>query len=89
VSNKETTIIRRSTRHHLTNEDNFNQAFLTTTTKEIDTQITFITSKEQANIVLALKLRKEGKITTPGVLFKALIKQEVNSLTRRGVFNFI
>jgi hypothetical protein len=29
-----------------------------------------------------LKLRKEGKITTPRVLFKALIKQEVNSLTR-------
>ena len=36
--------------------------------------ITFIISKEQANIVLALKLQKEGKITTPKVLFKALIK---------------
>ena len=50
--------------------------------------MTFIISKEQANIVLTLKLRKEGKITTPEVLFKALIKQEVNGLTRRGVFNF-
>ena len=79
--NKETTVIRRSTRHHLTNKDNFDQAFFTTT-KEIDTQINFITSKEQANIVLILKLQKEGKITTPKVLFKALIKQEINSLTR-------
>ena len=33
VSNKETTVVRRSTRHHLTDEDNFDQAFLT---KEID-----------------------------------------------------
>ena len=41
----------------------------------------FITSKEQANITLALKLQKK-KITTPKVLFKALTKQEVNGLTR-------
>ena len=34
----------------------------------------FITSKEQANIVLILKLWKKGKITTPKVLFKALTK---------------
>ena len=44
--------------------------------------ITFITSKEQANIVLVLKLRKEGKIITPKVLFKALIKQEIDGLTK-------
>ena len=31
-------------------------------------------SKEQADIVLILKLQKEGKITTPKVLFKALTK---------------
>jgi len=31
-------------------------------------------SKEQANMVLALKLRKEGKITTPRALFEALTK---------------
>ena len=36
--------------------------------------ITFIISKEQANIALALKLWKEGKITTSEVLFKALTK---------------
>ena len=39
-------------------------------------------------MALILKLRKEGKITTPRALFKALIKQEVDSLTRWGVFNF-
>ena len=46
------------------------------------TLIAFITNKEQANIVLILKLWKEGKIITPKVLFKALIKQEVNGLTK-------
>jgi hypothetical protein len=30
----------------------------------------FITSKEEDNKELSLKLRKEGLITTPGVLFK-------------------
>ena len=36
--------------------------------------MTFITSKEQANMAFILKLRKEGKITTPRALFEALIK---------------
>ena len=44
--------------------------------------MTFITSKEQANIALILKLQKKGKITTPRALFEALIKQEVNGLTK-------
>ena len=46
------------------------------------TLIAFITSKKQANIVLALKLQKEGKITTPKVLFKASTKQEINGLIK-------
>ena len=33
-------------------------------------------------MVLALKLQKEGKIIIPKALFKALTKQEVNSLTK-------
>jgi hypothetical protein len=32
--------------------------------------IAFITNKEQANIELSVKLREEGTITTPGLLFK-------------------
>ena len=51
--------------------------------------MTFMTSKEQADIALTLKLRKEGKITTPRALFEASTKQEVDGLTGRGVFNFI
>ena len=39
-------------------------------------------SKEQADIVLILKLQKEGKITTPRAPFKALTKQEVDGLTK-------
>ena len=46
------------------------------------TLIAFIISKEQANIVLILKLRKKGKITTSKILFKALIKQEIDGLTK-------
>ena len=46
------------------------------------TLIAFIISKEQANIVLVLKLQKEGKITTPRAPFKALTKQEVDGLTK-------
>jgi hypothetical protein len=33
-------------------------------------------------MALALKLWKEGKITTLGALFEASIKQKVNSLTK-------
>ena len=51
--------------------------------------MTFMMSKKQTNIVLALKLQKKGKITTFRVLFEALIKQEVNRLTRQRVFNFV
>ena len=42
----------------------------------------FMTSKEQVDIVLILKLWKKGKITIPKVPFEALIKQEVDGLTR-------
>ena len=46
------------------------------------TSMAFITSKEQMDIILTLKLWKEGKITTPKALFEALTKQEVDGLTR-------
>ena len=42
----------------------------------------FIISKKQANVALILKLQKEGKITTPKIPFKALIKQKVDGLTK-------
>src|SRR5438309_7941638 len=49
----------------------------------------FIIYKEQANIKLSLKLRKEGVITTPGALFEASRKQEIDGLIAKGVFNFV
>jgi len=64
-----------STHHHFANKDNFNQAFLTI--EEINTQMTliaFIMSKEQVNIALTSKLRKESKITTPRAPFEASTK---------------
>ena len=36
--------------------------------------MTFIINKEQADIILALKLQKEGKIITFRALFEVLIK---------------
>ena len=51
--------------------------------------MTFLKNKEQANIVLALGLWKKGKIITSKVLFKVLIKQEVDKLTKQKIFNFI
>jgi hypothetical protein len=46
----------------------------------------FLTHKEQGDWDLSLKLRKEGVITTPGALFKASIKIEINSLQASEVF---
>jgi hypothetical protein len=47
-----------------------------------------MTSKEESDLQLALKLRKEGLITTLGSPFEASQKQEINSLIARGVFQF-
>jgi hypothetical protein len=49
----------------------------------------FITRKEQADIELAIKLQKNGVITTPEDLFKRSQQQEINSLIVRGVFEFV
>ena len=47
----------------------------------------FVTGKEQADQELSLKLRNEGKITTPGAPFEASDRQEIDNLIGRGVFN--
>ena len=49
----------------------------------------FITRKEQADIELALKLRKDGVITTLGEPFKQSQQQEIDGLIARGVFEFM
>jgi hypothetical protein len=50
--------------------------------------MTFIASREQADLELALELRKQDKIIIPGLLFKESNRQEVDSLIGRGVFKF-
>jgi hypothetical protein len=48
-----------------------------------------MTRKEQTDIKLAIKLRKNSVITTPRDLFKRSQQQEINSLIIRGVFEFV
>jgi hypothetical protein len=47
-----------------------------------------MTSKEESDLQLVLKLRKEGLITTPGSPFEVSQKQEIDGLIARGVFHF-
>jgi hypothetical protein len=49
----------------------------------------FMTRKEQADIKLAIKLRKDSVITILGDLFKRSQQQEINGLIARGVFDFV
>jgi hypothetical protein len=48
-----------------------------------------MTNKEQANIELLIKLREEGTITTPRLLFKQSQTKEIKGLITRGVFEFV
>jgi hypothetical protein len=57
--------------------------------KEDNVSIAFITCKEQADIELAIKLRKNGVIITLGDLFKRSQQQEINGLIVREVFEFV
>jgi hypothetical protein len=56
----------RSEQHLVTEH---NDQFITAIKKD-NVSIAFMTRKEQANIKLAIKLRKDGVITTLGDLFK-------------------
>jgi hypothetical protein len=47
---------------------------------------TFLTQKEKDNYELALKLRRDGVITTPGEPFEASDDKEITDLIARGVF---
>ena len=49
----------------------------------------FVTSKEEQAIELAAKLRKEGRITTPGPPFQESRRTEMAGLEAQGVFKFI
>ena len=47
-----------------------------------------LSTKEQADYELSLRLRKEGKITTPGAPFELSDKKEIDALISQGVFAF-
>lgn len=49
----------------------------------------FVTAKEKADYEMAVQLRREGKITTPGKPFEASDKAEIDALLAREVFRFI
>lgn len=51
--------------------------------------VAHVTSKEEADMQLAIELRKKGTITTPGQPFELSTKQEIESLIDRGVFEFV
>jgi len=60
-----------------------------TAIEEDNISMTFMTRKEQADIELSLKLRKDGVITTLGDPFKMSQQQEIDGLVARGVFEFV
>ncbi|OXV06955.1 hypothetical protein Egran_05279, partial [Elaphomyces granulatus] len=57
--------------------------------KEDEILMTFMARKEQADMELSLKLRKDGVITTPGGPFEKSQQQEIDGLVARGVFEFV
>jgi hypothetical protein len=57
--------------------------------QETDVCEVFLTNKEQADAALAVQLRAEGKITTPGAPFEKSAQAEIDSLISRGVFEFV
>ncbi|KAI0398644.1 hypothetical protein F4802DRAFT_611456 [Xylaria palmicola] len=56
---------------------------------EGQTAETFLAQKEQQALELAIKLRTDGIITTPGKPFEESDATEINELVARGVFEFI
>jgi alpha-glucuronidase len=85
VRRTENNKLRRSERHLTTIHNNQFIAAI----KEDNVLMAFITHKEQANIELAIKLRKDGVIITLENLFKRSQQQEINGLIARKVFEFV
>jgi hypothetical protein len=55
---------------------------------KVTTATIFMMSKEKFDLDLAYQLRAAGKITTPGKLFKASDKAEIDTLIANSVFRF-
>jgi hypothetical protein len=61
---------RRSARQHPANLQDIDNQFISAVQEGEEICMAFMTNKEQADIELSVKLRKEGTITTPGLLFE-------------------
>jgi hypothetical protein len=48
----------------------------------------YMTKKEEDNMALAVRLRNDGVITTPGEAFEASDAKEIDDLVTQGVFSF-
>jgi hypothetical protein len=88
------TAVRRSSRQHVPSRQfidsqDFEDQFINAIKKEQEISIVFITTKEQADIQLSAKLRQEGVITTPGLLFEQSQTKEIEGLIAKGVFEFV
>src|ERR1700709_1251714 len=81
--------VRRSNRQHFIEDiEDFDNQFIIAIIEELETPMAFMTNKEQADMELSIKLRKDGIITTPGAPFEASWNQEINGLIAKGVFKF-
>ena len=71
-----------------TEDEDFDDCFIAVLTDGTELTMTFMSSKEESDRLLALKLRQERKITTPGEPFELSDKKEIDSLISNGVFRF-
>ncbi|HEY2455482.1 MAG TPA: hypothetical protein VGI71_23255 [Scandinavium sp.] len=69
-------------------DEDFDDYFITALNDGIELTMTFMSSKEESDRLLALKLRQEKKITTPGEPFELSDKKEIDTLISNGVFRF-
>ena len=70
-------------------DKDFEEQFITVISEGVETSIAFMTSKEQADRELLIKLRQEGIITTLGKPFEESQQQEIDGLVANGVFEFV
>jgi hypothetical protein len=71
-----------------TEDRDFDDCFITALNDRTELTMTFMSSKEESDQQLALKLRQEKKITTPGEPFELSDKKEIDALISNGVFRF-
>lgn len=75
-------------RQHFSGLENLDQedCFVWAMENGSEINMAFITAKEEADYELAVKLRREGAITTPGEPFEASDIQEIQGLEDNGVY---